>query len=105
MLVVAYALPERNEHLARLEAFAQRIIEAIEDPKDRRLLRSYATWHVIHRIRDDRPRPAIWPAAGYRARHEITAAARLMADIRQQGRSLDALRQPDIDALLADRDT
>ncbi len=105
MLVAAGALPERNEHLARLEAFAQHTIEAIEDPKDRRLLRSYATWHVIHRIRNDRPRPAIWPAAGYRARHEITAAARLLTDFRQQGRSLDALRQPDIDALLAGRDT
>ena len=105
MLVAAGALPERNEHLARLEAFAHRTAEAIDNPEDRRLLRSYATWHVIHRIRNDRPRPAIWPASGYRARYEIGAAARLLTDLRQQGRSLDALRQPDVDACLAGRDT
>ncbi|MFI5893829.1 hypothetical protein ACIA5D_27380 [Actinoplanes sp. NPDC051513] len=100
MLVAAGALPERNEHLARLEAFAQRTADAIDTPQDRRLLRSYATWHVIHRLRNDRPRPATWPASGYRARHEITAAARLLTDLRQQDRSLDTLHQADIDAYL-----
>jgi hypothetical protein len=105
MLVAAGALPERNEHLARLEAFAHRTIEAIDNPQDRRLLRSYATWHVMHRIRNDRPRPATWPAAGYRARHEITAAARFLTAIRQQGRSLATLRQPDIGAYLTGRGT
>jgi hypothetical protein len=33
MLVAAGALPERNEHLARLEAFAHRAAEAIDHPK------------------------------------------------------------------------
>ncbi len=97
MLVAAGALPERNEHLARLEHFTTTLLDSVKDAEDRRALRSFATWHVLHRLRANPTGRPITPAACYRCRAELTAAARFLATLRRHGRDLANCRQADID--------
>jgi hypothetical protein len=101
MLVTVGALPERNEHLARLEHFTNTVLETVENTEDRRVLRSFASWHILHRLRVSQTHHPITPAAGYRCRAEITAAARFIATLRTHGRDLATCRQSDIDEATA----
>ena len=80
MLVAAGALPERNEHLARLEHFAAALLETVDNVEDRRILRSFTTWHVLHRLRANEASRPITAAAAYRCRAELTATARFLGD-------------------------
>ncbi|MFI7123786.1 hypothetical protein [Amycolatopsis sp. NPDC049868] len=96
MLVAAGALPERNEHLARLERFAE-TLEASAAAADGRVLRSFATWHVLYHLRANETRRPITANACYRCRTELAATARFLAKLRDRGRDLATCQQPDID--------
>lgn len=97
LLVAAGALPERNEHLARLEHFTATLLDSVSNVEDRRVLRSFATWHVLHRLRTNTTGRPITPAACYRCRAELTAAAHFLATLRRQGCDLATCRQSDVD--------
>ena len=101
MLVAAHALPERNEHLARLEQFAVTLLDTVANVEDRRILRSFTTWHVLHRLRANETSRPITAAAAYRCRAELTATTRFLATLRGHGRDLATCRQLDIDRATA----
>jgi hypothetical protein len=50
-VLVAGALPYRDERLAKLERWTAGAIEARADPADRRVLHGYAVWHHLRRLR------------------------------------------------------
>ena len=100
MLTAAGALPSRDEGLARASRWLEEILAAIAPPDDRRLVRAYATWQVMRRLRAS-------SAAGNRplavtghARNSIRAAVSLLAWLRERGTPLAASRQADIDQWL-----
>lgn len=98
LLVAAGALPERDERIARLHRVVDDLADSMEDPADRRLLRAFARWHVIARLRrryTDQPVPAN-PA--HRCRDQLAAALRFLDFLRERSQCLDNCGQADIDA-------
>jgi hypothetical protein len=69
----------------------------VQDAEDRRVLRSFATWHVLHRLRASQIQRQVTANVYYRCRAELAATARFLAGLRRQGRDLATCRQSDID--------
>lgn len=101
LLIAAGALPERDPHLARLERSTRELADAVGHPEDRRLLRAYLTWRVLHRLRRHAGREPISPLAANSTRERIAAIARLLNWLHERGRSLAELTQPELDHWLA----
>ena len=51
VLVATAALPAHDEQLARLQRWITQTLTERTDPRDRELLRRYAVWHELRRIR------------------------------------------------------
>jgi hypothetical protein len=51
VLVATGALPARDEHMARLERWVLAAVTARADPDEQYLLRRYAIWHLLRRLR------------------------------------------------------
>jgi integrase len=51
VLVATAVLPARDEQLARLQRWISQTLTERTDPRDRELLRRYAVWHELRRIR------------------------------------------------------
>jgi hypothetical protein len=97
MLVAGAVLPLRDEELARAAYWLDELLQAIADPVHRRLVRAFATWHVMRRLRraaQARQRPRTYTA---RARKTISTAARFLAWLAERGTALENCRQADID--------
>ncbi|MGH3558848.1 MAG: hypothetical protein ACRDTK_15405 [Mycobacterium sp.] len=75
VLVATEALPPRDEHLARLEAWIARTVAARTDPDERQLLHRYAVWHVLRRLRQRSRDAHTTPNQATTARENIAAAA------------------------------
>jgi hypothetical protein len=101
LLVAARALPERDAHLARLELAMPEIAATLEDPDDRRLLRAYATWRVLHRLRRRHEGQRISPLAADSARDRLAHIARFLAWLRERGHGLEHASQAELDAWVA----
>jgi hypothetical protein len=97
VLVAGGVLPPRDEELARAEQWLAVLLDGITDLGQRRLVRSFATWQVMRRLRKSagaRRGPRTYTA---RARNSIRAAARLLDWLGQRETSLADCRQADID--------
>lgn len=102
LLVACGALPDRDRHLARLEIACDELVAAAH-PDDRQVLRTYATWRLLHRLRGKGERGQPTQAAAQRA-HELTSeAARFLAWLLARDISLIDVTQADLDAWLAVR--
>lgn len=102
VLVANGALPARHEELARMERWVKATVRAIDQPEDRRLVHTFATWTVLRHLRRrvDRGEPV-------RTRHaktRITAATRFLAWLRARDQTLAEVCQADIDIWLATED-
>ena len=78
-----------------------RLLESLQAPEHRRIVRSFATWQVMRRLRQRaqaRPRHRTRTAA---ARNSISEATRLLAWLSRRGATLRHCRQADIDDWLA----
>lgn len=100
LLVAAEALPERDPHLAALERARDRLVASLDDPADRRLLRGFATWRVIHRLRR-RHAGGATALAAKNARAPIAEAARFLTSLHERGLLLADVSQADVDRWLA----
>ena len=97
MLVAGAVLPPRDEELARAEQWLAALLASMTVPEHRRLVRAFATWQVIMRLRRTsrtRRRPRTYTA---RARNMISAAVRFLSWLGARGTALPAARQADID--------
>jgi hypothetical protein len=52
VLIATRTLPPRDEQMARLERFTADMIDSRPDPEQRQILRRYATWHLLRRLRN-----------------------------------------------------
>jgi hypothetical protein len=100
VLVANGALPARNEQLARMERWVQATMRAIDQPEDRRLVHTFATWTVLRRLRRRTDRGELVHTR--HAKTRITAAMRFMDWARARGQTLAGIRQADVDIWLAD---
>ena len=100
MLVAHQVLPDRDDDLARFQRWSTELVAAVDRPADRRLLTTYATWHVTHRLRGRAARTSAPRTPTATARHHLRAAAALLDWLADQQLSLTTIGQRDIDRWL-----
>ncbi|MGW2789814.1 hypothetical protein ACWC9H_07805 [Streptomyces sp. NPDC001251] len=67
-------LPARDEHLAQLERWLPRAVARVEAPAERHVVRSFATWHHLRRLRRIAEKQPITVHQATVVRREIKAA-------------------------------
>lgn len=99
-LVADGVLPLRDEQLARLEQWVPQATAKITDPAERRIVRAFAAWHHLRRLRrNSQTRPVPFGSAAV-ARREIRVAIQLIGWLHEHGRTLATATQHDIDRWL-----
>jgi hypothetical protein len=101
ILLASHVLPARDEGLARAQRWLSDLLTSIEPPEHRKLVQSYASWQVMHRLRrraEASPRHRTGTA---HARTCITAAAGFLNWLHAQGRTLAHCSQADADQWLS----
>lgn len=101
-LVTAGTLPARDDHLATLEQWITITLGAVDDEHERQLLRRYATWHHLRRLRRSAATHPVSATQTGAARASLRAAAALLVWLHGEGTNLAQCRQADLDAWLAD---
>lgn len=101
LLVASAALPDRDTGVARLDLFARARVASLEDPIDRKQLRSFATWEVLRRARRKAEQGRLTPAGVNNAKAALSEGARFLAWLRSRGRSLGSCTQADVDVWCA----
>lgn len=101
LLVDSGTLPDRDEHLSRLERSIAAVLETCH-PDDTSIIQQYATWRVLatarSRVSAGRPSQAVAPPA----LGNVVAAARFLAWIRSQNLPAQAVTQTAVDRWLID---
>ena len=98
LLVAHDLLPARDEALIALEAWVSDRLGRVDDPAQRRLLRSYATWWVLRRARARAARNPRPRTATRYAKTNLLAATAFLAWLAERGMTLGEVGQADIDA-------
>ncbi|GGM71273.1 hypothetical protein ACFFX1_23620 [Dactylosporangium sucinum] len=104
VLVASGVLPDRDEHLHRLEQWVCHTVAAVSDPDDRLVVHRYVHWHLLHRLRarTTPQRPVTVERARRLHSHATTAVAVLRA-VRAEGSSLATLSEADVSRWLTGR--
>lgn len=102
VLVAGKVLPARDEYLAMFDRWTAKAVTQVVDPSERRIVRSFASWHELRQLRQSSERHNITATqAGY-ARAEVRAAIALITWLRDNGATLASCDQHLIDRWLAD---
>jgi hypothetical protein len=101
LLVASGALPDRDPHLARLEQAVGQLAATLAYPDDTRLVRAYATWRVLRRLRRSAEHGKLTIHAAHHGRDLVAEAVRFLAWLRDRDHGLESCRQADIDQWLA----
>jgi integrase len=101
ILAAGGVLPARDEALARIELWSREVLNAIDEPADRRLIQAYLTWQVLRRLRrrsETGARPRIVTGG---ARHRVLAVIAFLAWLRRNGLTLASCGQGHVETWLA----
>ncbi|MGI5423449.1 hypothetical protein [Streptomyces sp. CA-179760] len=96
-LVTAAVPPPRDEQVAALERWIASATEAITDDNGRKLVRRFATWHHLRRLRNESAKRPLSPTQAATARAGIRAAVALLAWLHEQGTALGQCTQVHLD--------
>lgn len=102
VLVGVGALPQRDEHMVRIQRMVDQILAARANPEQRQILHRYITWHLIRRLRQrNNGNPAtIQQFASVRQR--TYGAVAFLDWLTGNGLTLGSCRQADLDRWLTD---
>ncbi|MEV8597336.1 hypothetical protein [Streptomyces sp. NPDC052012] len=100
-LAAESVLPARDERLAELEHWLPRAVARIEDPSERQVVRSFATWHHLRRLRRDAEKQPVTLHQAVVVRREVKAAIQLIEWLRARNASMATCTQHDIDDWLS----
>ncbi|MFI1286751.1 hypothetical protein ACH4U5_39415 [Streptomyces sp. NPDC020858] len=98
-LVVGGALPARDEELADLEKWLNRTYPRVSDPDQRKVLRSFTTWHHLRRLR--RPGTHISKNQADGVKGQTRHVVRLLEWLQQERIPLAECTQDHVDLWLA----
>lgn len=101
ILIQAGLLPARDERLNRLDSAVERRIARIKEPAAGKILRSFATWHHLRRLRTLAVREPLTQDQVVYAMNSLTAAVSLLNWLHGRGQNLATCTQADIDEWLA----
>ncbi|WP_406346539.1 hypothetical protein OH787_06360 [Streptomyces sp. NBC_01547] len=102
LLVAGGALPERDEHLARLERWLPRNLARITDARERRIVDHYIRWQPIRRLRRQPHGRQVTHGQADALRHEVRTLVRLLEWLHSTDSSLARCTQDEIDVYLSD---
>lgn len=105
VLVSVGALPERDEHLARIERFLTDILASQTDPERRQLLHRYTTWHLLRRLRRRNNGHPATPQQLTSVRQRTRAALAFLDWLDTHHLTLATCQQADLDHWLTDDTT
>jgi hypothetical protein len=101
VLVATRTLPPRDEQMARLERFAGDVIDGRPDPEQRQILRRYATWHLLRRLRSrNNGRPVTCEQHNV-VQQQVRGAVALLDWLDARDLTLGACGQADLDEWLS----
>jgi hypothetical protein len=101
-LLVRYGvLEDKSRHLILFEQWLDQQLTCIQDPEQARLLRAFATWHHLRRMRKLASDGKLHNGSVQTAKQELTVAGHLLDFLAERGRSPATCCQADIDAWLA----
>ncbi len=100
VLVAIGTLPPRDEQMARLERWITDVIAERDNPDEQQLLRRYAVWHLLRRLRHrtDGTETTYNQLVG--ARQQVRAAISLLDWLTARHLTLATARQGDLDTWL-----
>jgi len=101
VLVATGALPARDEHMARLERWVADTIAARPDPDERYLLKRYAVWHLLRRLRRAHIGEVVTYNQATTVKARLRAALELLDWLAGRGVTLSSADQSHIDDWLA----
>jgi hypothetical protein len=102
VLVAIGTLPHRDEQLTRLQRWIGETIAARPSPDQQHLLRRYAIWHVLRRLRGRLNGTDATHHQLVAAKRPVQAAVALLDWLTSRNRTLGTARQDDLDAWLAE---
>jgi hypothetical protein len=97
LLVTHGVLPNRDKYLAAFERWSIGRLEAIEDPGDRQLVRTYLRWHLHRRLRERAETGALHESTTGQARQQASTAVHFLDWLHVRGRTLADCGQADVD--------
>jgi hypothetical protein len=101
VLVATGALPARDEHMARLERWVADAIAARPDPDERYLLKRYAVWHLLRRLRRRRNGAPVTYNQTTTVKARLRVAVELLDWLAARGLTLGSADQSHLDDWLA----
>lgn len=104
VLVVVGTLPARDEQMARLERWITDTIAERADPDEQQLLRRYALWHILRRLRGRLDGAHATHSQLATARQHVRAAITLLDWLTTNGLVLATAGQGDLDTWLTSDD-
>jgi hypothetical protein len=103
ILVAAGILPARDEHMVRLERWITRTIADRADPEEQHLLRRYAVWHLLRRLRQRTHGGEVTHNQYVGVRQHVRAAIRFLDWLAAHNLTLATAGQGDLDQWLASK--
>jgi hypothetical protein len=100
MLVATGALPPRDEQLAQLERWISSTINGHDNPDDQQMLRRYALWHLMRRLRRRTNGTETTDSQTVGVRRHLSAALVLVDWLRARGLTLHTAWQNDLESWL-----
>jgi hypothetical protein len=101
VLVAISALPARDERLVMLERWISETVQARNDSGERQVLRGYAVWHHLRRLRRRLGEEHTTRLQDLNVRCHVTAAVNLLDWLADHDRSLTDCTQADLDTWAA----
>lgn len=101
LLIAANALAARDPRLAGLQHHTDRTIARVQDPADRRVLRSFTTWQLLRRARAQARQRPTTTLTGTSQRQLVVDIAGFLATLHHDQRSLNDATQSDVDRWIA----
>ena len=103
VLVATGVLPARDEQLARLETWIARAIDR-DDPGERQVLRRYALWHLLRRLRHRNNKTGTTQQQAAVVQGHVRSAVAFLDWLADHNLTLTSARQGDLDDWLASSD-
>ena len=90
-------LDDRNRVVVQFQEWLGRKLPSYS-PETARLLKAFATWHHLRRMRAAADAGTLVPGAGLTAKQQVTVAGHLLTHLEEQGIAFQEVTQADIDA-------
>ena len=101
VLVATGTLPPRDEQMARLERFTADVIDGRPGPEQRQVLRRYATWHLLRRLRSRNNGRPVTSEQHNVVQQQVRGAVALLDWLDSRDLTLGTCGQADLDEWLS----